>query len=420
MSSLFCIFLHSTGENNNATKAIKSTFKFPVYFPPCSVVVINSNFQARYKFGNIQKNGIKIMHWNGGGKHLKNKKDSIETVIAGYKPEILGISEANFLKQHDLNDVQIENYNLFMSDTIHNNEIQASRVVVYVRNDIACKIRNDLMNDTFSSIWLEVNLPRRKKFLVCHAYREWQYLHQGNKDSKSIDSQHVRWKQFLTQWENGLKTDLECLVVGDLNIDHTKWTKDDLPSNSITSKLKPLIESLFNIILPYGMVQCVTGPTRFESNSSPSGLDHFWTSHPDKLSDIHTYFHGSSDHKLLIGTRYSKSVVRHQRYIKKRSYTNFDLNLFKQSVSEISWWELYSCEDPDLAADIFTRKLNAILDVMAPIKKYQVRAKYAPWLTSGTKDLMNDCDLAQKRAASTNKQQDWKTFKMLSNRINSK
>ena len=88
-----------------------------------------------------------------------------------------------------------------MSDTIHNNENQTSRVVVYVRNDIACKIRTYLMNDTFSSIWLEVNLPRHKKFLVCHAYRVWQYLHQGNKDSKSIDSQHVRGKQLLTQWE---------------------------------------------------------------------------------------------------------------------------------------------------------------------------------------------------------------------------
>ena len=83
MSSLFCIFIYSTGENNNATKAIKSTFKFPVHFPPCSVEVINLNFQSRYKFGNKQKNIIKIMHLNGGGKHLKHKKDNIETVITG-------------------------------------------------------------------------------------------------------------------------------------------------------------------------------------------------------------------------------------------------------------------------------------------------------------------------------------------------
>ena len=106
--------------------------------------------------------------------------------------------------------------------------------------------------------------------------------------------------------------------MGDLNLDHTKWMKPNSDQNSITKQLKPLILSLFDKILPHGMVQCVNGPTRFESNSDPSGLDHYWTSNPNKLSDVHTYFHGSSDHKLLSGTRYTKSIVRKSRYVKKR------------------------------------------------------------------------------------------------------
>ena len=126
------------------------------------------------------------MHWNPGSKHLHKRKENIESVINGYKPLILGISESNFLKHHDINDVQIDNYKLFLSDTLENETIKASRVAVYVHDDIACKVRKDLMNDTFSSIWLEVNLPRQKKFLVCHAYREWQYMNQPTKDSKTI------------------------------------------------------------------------------------------------------------------------------------------------------------------------------------------------------------------------------------------
>ena len=92
-----------------------------------------------------------------------NKIENIESVINGYKPSILGISESNFLKRHDLNDVQIENYNLFLSNTIDNDNINASRVVVYVHKDIACKLRQDLMSDKFSSIWLEITLPRQKE-----------------------------------------------------------------------------------------------------------------------------------------------------------------------------------------------------------------------------------------------------------------
>ena len=284
----------------------------------------------------------------------------------------------------------------------------------------ACKLRQYLMNDSFSSIWLEINLPRQKKFLVCHAYRDWQYLNQGNKVSKSLESQHTRWVKFLDQRERGLKTDLECLVLGDLNIDHTKWTQDDLSPNSITSKLKPLIESLFNTILPYGIVQCVAGPTRFESNCTPSGLDHFWTSNPNKLSNVHTYFHGSSDHKIIIGTRYTKRIIRSQRYIKKRSFKNFDPSAFIQAVKTTSWWELYSCDNPEDATEILSRKLNLILDEMAPIRKYQVRPKYAPWLTNCTKELMNERDLAQKRASRTGLREDWIEFKKLRNRINGK
>ena len=48
------------------------------------------------------------------------------------------------------------------------------------------------------------------------------YLKQTNKESKSIDAQLGRWIGFLEQWETALKTELECIVVGDLNLDHTK------------------------------------------------------------------------------------------------------------------------------------------------------------------------------------------------------
>ena len=122
---------------------LKQFPKCPEVWLPSSVRIVNTNFESRYKYGNKNKNGIKIMHWNAGGKHLVNKIENIESVINGYKPSILGISEANYLKRHDINDVQIENYKLFLSNNIHDENIEASRVVVHVHNDIACKISHD-------------------------------------------------------------------------------------------------------------------------------------------------------------------------------------------------------------------------------------------------------------------------------------
>jgi exonuclease III len=336
MFSVLCILTYPSNLNYASQSSHLNIPNWSGNFLQSSVQIVNTNFESRYKYGNRQKNGLKIMHWNAGGKHLVNKISHIESVINGYNPHILGISEANFLKKHDSQDVQIENYKLYFSNTLGNDRIEASRVVVYVHNDVVCKVRQDLMNDKFSSIWLEINIPRQKKFLVCQAYRDWQYLNQGNKESKSIEAQLARWVEFLDQWETALQTDLECIVVGDLNIDHTKWTNQYLEQNSITKQLKPLINALFDRILPHGMVQCTHGPTRFESNSNSSGLDHFWTSNPNKLSDVHSYFHGSSDHKLISGTRYTKSIVRNPRYVKKRSYKNFSPSLFIQAVRETS------------------------------------------------------------------------------------
>ena len=63
------------------------------------------------------------------------------------------------------------------------------------------KVRNDLMNDRFSSVWLELGKPRQKKLLVCVVYRDWQYVNQPDDTSRSIPAQLERWSGFLDQWE---------------------------------------------------------------------------------------------------------------------------------------------------------------------------------------------------------------------------
>ena len=105
-----------------------------------SVNILDSNFESRYKYGNRQKTGLKIMHWNPGGKYLKNKIENIESVINGYKPDLLGISESNHFRAHDIQDVQIENYRLYLSNTINNDNLKVSRIAVYVHKDMHAQL----------------------------------------------------------------------------------------------------------------------------------------------------------------------------------------------------------------------------------------------------------------------------------------
>ena len=140
--------------------------------PQNIIKITNSNFYARYTYGNRSTRGIKLSHWNAGSAFLENKINDIENVIGNHHPHLLGISEANFHKNHCLDNCKIEGYELITSKTLNNMNLQVSRVVVYKHTSLVAKVREDLMSDKFSSIWLEVGFPGRRRFLVCNVYTE--------------------------------------------------------------------------------------------------------------------------------------------------------------------------------------------------------------------------------------------------------
>ena len=86
-------------------------------------------------------------------------------------------------------------------------------------------------------------------------------------------------------------------------------------------------------------------------------------------------------------------------------------------VDKISCWEVYSCNDVDLAVDIFTKKLTDILDKMAPVKKVQIKTRYATWVSDATKERMETRNLAQETASLTGLAEDWDQYKMLRNEV---
>ena len=414
--------INSTVKIENKTANFSTTLKpsrsvNPVMIQQSSAYIKLSNFYARYTNGNRQARGIKIAHFNKGSGHLVNKKHEIENTIAGFHPHIFGISEANLFRNQDLQDVQIADYNLHTCPTLSNPDLGYSRIVVYTHKSIVSKLRPDLMSNDCSSIWMQVGLPRHKQILVCQTYREWQLLHQDDSSSKSIAAQLSRWVIFLDQWERALNSGLEVVVCGDMNINHLDWALPRNRQSGQTKKLTSLIEQLFQRILPHGVAQCVTVPTRVMPGQPQTGLDHFYTNRPDKLSNVQAQFCGGSDHKLIFATRYSRVIKKNVRYVRKRSYKNFDPSVFLAEVENLKWWDIYQTEDLDLAVKLFSDKLTGILDQLAPVKTIQTRNKYVPWLSKETKNLMEQRDLAQGRAASSRSQEDWKMFKKLRTQV---
>ena len=389
----------------------------PTY--PCSTWLSSEdrNLYAKITNGNRAQrgHGIKLLHWNKGPSFLQNKHHEIETIIGGHTPHVLGLSEANLKADHNLSLVQHPDYELHTCPTLANPSLGVSRIVVYTHNSLVVKRRHDLEDDKISAIWLEAGLPRQKKIVICQAYREWQYLGQDDNISGTPASQLVRWLIFLEKWELALQEGKEVIVMMDANLDFLKWTRDDLPATDSTTRLKPLIDQLFSRIFPHGVAQLVHVPTRAWPGQPDSGLDHIYSNKVEKLSEVYTEFAGGSDHKVIKVTRYAKSLKKSIRYVRKRVYKNFKDDEFCQAVHQLSWWNLYICENPSEAAQLLTSKLAGILDTMAPVKTIQVRTKYAAWLSEDTKKLIKVRNEAHSTAMRSGCQDDWRAYKNMRN-----
>ena len=205
--------------------------------------------------------------------------------------------------------------------------------------------------------------------------------------------------------------------MGDFNIDFLNFYKSDLPSNSQSYRLQSLVDELFSRIVPYGVKQCVVGATRQGGvGQVDSGLDHFWTNSLAKVLQIYTQFNGS-DHQVIMGVRYSKLIRNRTKYVKKRSYKNFEEEKFLDRIKNTSWWEVYRTTDVDEAVDLLTNKINSILDEMAPVKTFQTTTKYCPWLTEETKKLIKQRNDAQKVLSEKKNDENLVNYKNLRNKV---
>ena len=118
-----------------------------------------------------------------------------------------------------------------------------------------------------------------------------------------------------------------------------------------------------------------------------------------------------------MGVRFSKMMKASTRYVKKRSYKNFSELKFLEEIRKLRWWDVYLSTDIDEAVELFSNKVNVILDKMAPIKTFQTSSKYCPWLSEETTKLIKQRNNAQ-QAFSENKSRDnHENFKKLRNKV---
>ena len=374
--------------------------------------ILNGNRERRGR-------GINCVYWNKGPSFLVNKLTDIKCIVEEHKPHILGLGEANVRQDHALEDLHIEGYLLYLDSAI-NTQIGMARVAVYTHTSLRVQRRPDLEDDTIPAVWLECGLPGQQRILVCIGYRQWQLLGQQDNSSGSVSAQLGRWLTFLNKWESAINEGEEVIVAINANLDHLSWRSENLPPYHISVKLRPLTDALFDKILPLGVSQLVAGATHLTRGQARSGLDHLYSNKPDKLSSVQTYITGLSDHKLIKVIRFAKSFRQNPRYIRKRTFKNFDTEQFLENLENSNLEEVLACNDDNDATELLEYKISRVLDDMAPIKTIQTRTNYVPWLSEDAKKIQKEKIDAQKKAAITDNSDDWRQFRALRNQFTSK
>ena len=365
---------------------------------------------------NTRGPSLHLAYWNKGSSYLVNKKLDVTSVISKYKPDILGLGEANFKPGHNIQDSHQDGYTLHLGPGLES--LGVARVAAYVRDGLVVKRRRDLEGGRVCTIWLQVGLPNKPATLMMFGYRQWQ-LPGPVEGSGSVPAQLERWLTILEQWERALEEGRETICMMDANIDCLTWTTEDLPSQHSSNKLRPLTQALFSRILPLGVLQLVSCATRAERGVPLTGLDHLYTNHPDKLSEVTAEFTGMSDHKIVTVRRFSKDMKRTERYTTKRMFKRFQPEQFQEAVRimpEIEACLASTC--PSTAATILTSGITRILDVMAPVRTIQNRKNYVPYLSEETEALQSASRTAQERAASTGTPEHWREYRAIRNQKN--
>lgn len=143
----------------------------------CNSTVHDLNVSPLSAHGNLTNLGLRgkgmhIGHLNVRGIRSGEKFDQIRIMLRSEENDIsmLGLSESKLGCEVPDSFYQIENFQCFRKDKVQG----SGGLLIYVKNDVSCKRREDLEHVNFESVWLEVFPKCSKSFLVGHFYRNPQ------------------------------------------------------------------------------------------------------------------------------------------------------------------------------------------------------------------------------------------------------
>ena len=313
----------------------------------------------------------------------KKKLHMLCLVEADLHSETSRYKRVNPLTSKDIHEgLHIPGYRIFLPKTW--NKHGQARILVYAKDELQVKewVTGDQTSD-LPSISFLISLGKERKTVVNFFYREFTGGVSGLKD---LPAQNERLARQTAHWRNLNKSNKDIVCLGDANLCALKWYDEDYSK-------REQAETVQSFLIDTASTQVIKQYTRSEiiqgGEVSRSCIDHCYTNVAEKLSKPEVIAVGESDHLGIVVTKYARVPVLKPRTITKRSYKNFSIEAFLTEVLNSSInKDVTSCNTIDEAAEVFEKSFKQILDHHAPIKTFQMRKHYSPYVSDRTKLLM--------------------------------
>ena len=211
----------------------------------------------------FKKKGLHVMHLNV--HYLYPKLDDLKLLINEQSNmDIICLCETFLTKQIADEELMLDNYQLFRKDR----NLHGGGLVIYVKNNLICKPRDDLQVNGIEALLLEVKHEHQKPFLLVYTYRP-----PSSNQNWTLEIENIL-EQVYTE-------NKEILLLGDFNINLLE---------TIT-----YAQNWLQIMDAINLMQLVQTPTRVTDRSSTL-IDHAYSKREENIVDVHVPHYAISDH----------------------------------------------------------------------------------------------------------------------------
>lgn len=318
---------------------------------------------------------------------LRNKTHEVKALLVDSGIHFLGITETKLDDSVLDGSLAIEGYQLI----IRNRNGQGGGVGLYYKDIFVCREREDMTSPDIEALWVEIHRPQAPIMLLGIYYCP--------PDANRAYMTHV-----FDSWEKATDENKETYILGDFN---KNWF------NEVDSAR---VRSYANICC---LTQTVTQPTRTvrtACSTTSTCLDLIFTNRVERCK-CKVIQLGFTDHDLTVLSMKTKIPKGPTKVVIKRSYKYFSKDKFLKELKYAPFWLVGQTRDVNEALDIFIKLFTDIADSHAPLRKFSVKTKSAPWLTDNIRDLMLLRDESKFEARASGLLSDWAVYRKLRNHV---